>query len=190
MVFATSLLMKKLKFRKYLRILHRDLGYFFVGLTIIYGVSGIILNYKAHEEDPAYKEYAVSENIQANLSPAALEEYWQRSYENDASLNRIIPVGDVYRIYVKGGIGQYNPMNGAISYTIYKEKKFVKFINVIHYNTGKKFTWLANIFAGSLMFFALSGLIMLKGKNGFLRRGIWFMIIGLAVPVIWYFIVM
>ncbi len=35
--------MKKL--RKWSRILHRDIGFFFIGATIIYGLSGIALNH-------------------------------------------------------------------------------------------------------------------------------------------------
>ena len=35
--------MKKL--RKWSRILHRDIGYFFIGTTLIYGISGIALNH-------------------------------------------------------------------------------------------------------------------------------------------------
>ena len=31
--------------RKWSRILHRDIGYFFIGTTIIYGLSGIALNH-------------------------------------------------------------------------------------------------------------------------------------------------
>ena len=31
--------------RKWSRILHRDIGYFFIGTTLIYGLSGIALNH-------------------------------------------------------------------------------------------------------------------------------------------------
>ena len=44
--------MKKL--RKLLRILHRDFGYFIVGMTIVYALSGIYLNHR-HDFNPDYK---------------------------------------------------------------------------------------------------------------------------------------
>ena len=44
--------MKKL--RKWSRILHRDIGYFFIGTTIIYGLSGIALNHM-NDWNPNYK---------------------------------------------------------------------------------------------------------------------------------------
>ena len=52
------------KIRKLLRILHRDLGYFIVGMTIVYGLSGIFLNHR-HDFNPDYKIYIT--NFQTNL---------------------------------------------------------------------------------------------------------------------------
>lgn len=43
-----------MKIRKLLRILHRDFGYFIVGMTIVYGLSGIYLNHR-HDFNPDYK---------------------------------------------------------------------------------------------------------------------------------------
>ena len=37
--------MKKLKLRPWLRALHRDAGYFVVGLTVIYALSGLAVNH-------------------------------------------------------------------------------------------------------------------------------------------------
>ena len=45
-------LMKTL--RKWSRILHRDIGYFFIGTTLIYGLSGIALNHM-NDWNPNYK---------------------------------------------------------------------------------------------------------------------------------------
>ena len=43
-----------MKIRKLLRILHRDFGYFIVGMTIVYGLSGIYLNHR-HDFNPDYR---------------------------------------------------------------------------------------------------------------------------------------
>ena len=45
-----------MKIRKLLRVLHRDLGYFIVGMTVIYALSGIYLNHR-HDLNPDYKIY-------------------------------------------------------------------------------------------------------------------------------------
>ena len=43
-----------MKVRKLLRILHRDFGYFIVGMTLVYALSGIYLNHR-HDFNPDYK---------------------------------------------------------------------------------------------------------------------------------------
>ncbi len=177
---------KKNKIRKTLRNWHRDLGYFFIGLTLIYGVSGIILNLKDAEKDPAYKEIRFSEKIQGNLMPDELKEIWSLQIESEFKLNRIIPANNSYKLFLNSGTGYYIPATGELSFTTYKKRNLVKFINNIHYNSGKRFTWLVNIFAVCLIFLAISGGIILKGKYGFKKRGWWLILAGLAVPVIWY----
>lgn len=41
------------RIRRLLRILHRDFGYFIVGMTVVYGLSGIFLNHQ-HDFNPNY----------------------------------------------------------------------------------------------------------------------------------------
>ncbi len=179
----------KINYRKYLRILHRDLGYFFIGLTCIYGISGIILNLKPEGKDPAYRETHFEKTLRANLSQQELKDNWKELIGEWPKLNRVIPKGKILQIYLHGGLGTYNAQTGKIDCVTYEERKLVKFINEIHYNSGKRFTWLANIFGVCLIFLAISGAVIIRGKKGFMKRGLWMMLAGLAVPIIWYFFV-
>ena len=43
-----------MKMRKMLRVLHRDIGYFITGITLIYAFSGIILNH-VNDFNPDYR---------------------------------------------------------------------------------------------------------------------------------------
>jgi len=183
MKFWTSI-----KWRKLLRSLHRDLGYFFVGLTCIYAVSGLILNYKIEGKDPAFKEVITNKKLDRHISVSALKKNWKLWLPDAPKCTRVIPIKKLFRIYVKGGLGEYNPQTGKLTLTVYKEKPIIKFINNIHYNQGKRFTWLANFFAISMLFFAISGIIIVKGKMGFKKRGVWIMIGGILVPLLVYFL--
>lgn len=187
MVLNTMLYMKK-NFRKYLRTLHRDLGYFFIGLTCIYGVSGIILNLKSNEKDPAYSEIHFEKQLAQNLSAQDLKQNWLKWVGDKAELNRVIPQGKHLQLYLKGGLGNYNPTSGELAFVTYKERTLVKFMNEIHYNSGKRFTWMVNTFAVIMIFLAMSGAVIVRGKNGFMKRGIWLMLAGLALPIVWYFV--
>ncbi|MFT5729319.1 MAG: hypothetical protein ACI8PB_003484 [Desulforhopalus sp.] len=37
---------KKESMYRWMRVLHRDIGFFVIGLTVIYGISGIMLTYR------------------------------------------------------------------------------------------------------------------------------------------------
>ena len=187
MVPGTNLFMKQ-NYRKILRALHRDLGYLFVGLICIYSISGIVLNLKKDGKDPAYNEIIIEDTLSKNLSPKDFEQVWKNLYSNQVSLNRIIQGEGQYKLLLDGGSGSYNMKNGVLKCTYYQEITSLKMINAIHYNSGKRFTWMANVFAGSMLFLALSGAVILKGKKGFKRRGIWLVSVGFLVPFLWYFL--
>ena len=44
---------------------------------------------------------------------------------------------------------------------------------------------MGDFFAFSLVFFAISGLFMIKGKNGIAGRGKWYLLIGILIPIIY-----
>lgn len=173
------------KMRKWLRFIHRDLGYFFVGITIIYSVSGIILNHKKNGEDPAYRTVYESMDLDANFTPEQLANYWKENI-NEYSLNRILPEEDSYHIYLKGGLGNYNPISGKLSFEVYKKKQWVYFINKLHYNSKKGWTLMADLFAIAMILFAISGMFMVPGKKGITGRGKWLILIGILIPFLFF----
>ncbi|MGB0855658.1 MAG: PepSY-associated TM helix domain-containing protein [Nitrosopumilus sp.] len=175
-----------MKFTKTMRSLHRDLGYLFIGLTLIYAVSGILVVLKREGHNPAYKEVEHVVQAKANLSPDELKTYWKENVKELPKLTRVISKNENYKIYVKGGMGFYDPRSGEIDVTTYKRIQVFKFVNDIHYNVGKRFTIIAIVFCVIMIFFAVSGAIIVKGKNGFKRRGVWLMLVGIAVPILLY----
>jgi hypothetical protein len=44
---------------------------------------------------------------------------------------------------------------------------------------------MADFFAASLIFFAVSGLLIVRGKQGVSGRGKWFLLLGLLIPVVY-----
>ena len=46
--------MKKIQWRKWNRLIHRDLGYLCAGLTVVYAVSGLAVNH-VRDWNPNYK---------------------------------------------------------------------------------------------------------------------------------------
>lgn len=177
----------KKKIKKWLRILHRDLGYFAVGISLVYAVSGIILNHKKPGVDPAFKAIADTKTISTHLSMDELVEFWNAEIDN-VEINRIVQAKDYYRLYLDGGMGDYTPETGELNFEVYKKRVMVFFINKLHLNKKKHWLGVADFSAIVLIFLALSGLFMVTGKKGFNKRGVWFMIAGFLLIFIYIWI--
>lgn len=174
------------------RALHRDLGYLFIGLTLIYGLSGIAVILRHLDVDISYRKIKFEQELPKEMSVEELHSYWMSSAGEDfPKLSKIISKKQKeksFLIRVKGGEGNYSPTTGNLTVVLYKTNKLIKFVNDIHYNVGRRFTWLGIVYACTLLFFAISGAIMTKGKNSFMRRGIWFALVGMLIPVLVYFL--
>lgn len=165
-----------------LRIIHRDLGYLMVGVSIVYGISGIILNHM-NGKDPAYKTTTKTVQLKSQLDREELIIHWKN--QNDLpEIKKVLPIDqDHLRLMLNGGVGVYNVKNGLADYEKYTQRKFVYWINRLHYSKVSGWSFMADFFAASLLFFAISGLFMVKGKKGIAGRGKWYLLIGLAIPI-------
>lgn len=179
----TTKLSKTNKISRWLRIIHRDLGFFMVGVCIIYGISGFLLNHM-NGKDPAFKTREETIQIEKNLNNEELSLLWKD--KKLPELKKIMSIDETHsRLMLNGGIGVYNSATGIVDYELHKKNEFIYWINKLHYNKIKGWSIMADIFAISLIFFAISGLFIVKGRKGIAGRGKWFLIIGLIIPIVY-----
>jgi hypothetical protein len=172
-----------MNFRRILRIIHRDLGFFVVGITLVYGISGILLNHLG-KNDPAFRTEAKTIQLQANLTEPELLEIW-RTDNNLPPLKRIMRIDENRsRLFIEGGQGVYNSTDGSLFYEKHEKRVLIYWINRLHYNKVKGWSPVADFFAGSLIMLAITGLFMIKGKKGIAGSGKWYLLIGLLVPIL------
>jgi len=176
------------KIRKTLRILHRDLGYFIVGMTIVYALSGIILNHR-HDFNPDYRIYTEELNVQTG-SP---QDYTRAKIEN---VLETLPYDLVYKkhyvndeglvkVFIESGELVIDPQKGAGVVRYLQRRPVIFEMNKLHKATlGTTWKWVSDIMAFILLFVAISGIFLLKGKRGFIRWGWWWMIAGFIVPLV------
>jgi uncharacterized protein len=176
-------------FRKWNRILHRDIGYFFFGLTIIYCISGIALNHKKDwnpNYNISYKDFNINENIdKSNINLDWVKLLLKNFNEENHYKKYFFPNQNTLKIFID---------NGSITLDLdtkegYIEKitrrPFFFEINFLHYNPGKWWLWFSDLFCVGMIIIAISGLfIIAKSKNSLSRRGVWFVIAGLIVPIL------
>lgn len=171
---------------RWLRVLHRDLGFLMVGLCLVYGLSGILLNH-INAGDPAYKVIKGSKTLEPQLTEKELTAEWAKESSLPA-IKRIFPPDEAQvRILAEGGTAQYNGTTGALEYEFYIKRPIIYFINKLHNNQIEGWTFVGDFFAVALMFFALSGMVMVKGKKGLAGSGKWYLLIGLLLPLIYLF---
>jgi len=173
-----------MKLTRILRIIHRDLGFFVVGITLVYAISGILLNHMG-SNDPAFRTEMVTTQIPENLTEAELSEFWLAD-PNLPTLRRILRIDDNHsRLLLEGGVGVYNSSNGTLYYETHTRRPLIFWINRLHYNKVKGWTPVADFYAGALILLAISGLIIVKGKKGIAGSGKWYLIVGILIPILY-----
>jgi hypothetical protein len=186
----------RLKWRPWLRALHRDIGYFAVGFTVIYALSGLAVNHIA-DWDPNFTQISRKHQLQLPLpspDPAASPE--QRDQQlAQAILTRLAIEDTPTDVYPadgrhleitlpKGSTLHVDLESGAIVEDGQKERFFLRLANWLHLNRGKAaWKYLADGYAVFLLFLAISGLFMIPGRKGLLGRGALIALIGVLLPV-------
>jgi len=183
----------KIKWRKLNNILHRDVGYFFFGMTIIYALSGIALNH-IDDWDPNYiienkSVEAPSSMLNDAMSKAEVEKLVDHLGVNKRIKKHYYPNRRNLKVFLQGGSLTMNVDSGRGFLETVDRRPIFYEVNYLHYNHTKHlWMWFSDIFAVGLMLLAITGLFVLRGKNGFKRRGVWFVLVGLIIPLLFLMI--
>ncbi|MBZ0199595.1 MAG: PepSY-associated TM helix domain-containing protein [Ignavibacteriaceae bacterium] len=176
-----------MKWRKWLRILHRDIGYIATGLTVIYAISGIAVNH-IDEWNPNYsikKSTITLDSIPKLEKEAMIKFILSEIGETGHVKNSFRPAPDQLDIFVEGNTIAVNYTTKEVSQEKVTSRTIIRESNFLHLNDPKKvWTYVADAFAVSLAFLAISGLFMIKGKNGIKGRGAWLTALGVLLPII------
>ena len=171
-------------FTYWLRVIHRDLGFLMVGVCVVYGVSGIFLNHM-NGKDPAFRTEEQTVKLSPSMDAQGVETAWKNE-KDFPTLKRVIPIDEEnLRLILDGGMGVYNVESGITDYEHYTKRPFVYWVNRLHYNRIHGWNVMGDFFAVSLLFFALSGMAMVKGKNGLKGRGKWYLAAGVLIPILY-----
>ncbi|MBN1968018.1 MAG: PepSY-associated TM helix domain-containing protein [Candidatus Delongbacteria bacterium] len=180
----------KFNWRKWNLIIHRDLGFLFFGMTLIYAISGIAIN---HNKDwnPNYK--VDSEVMDITLHKGEISD----AYCNDLLVNIdselqykrfYFPNDSILRIIFNGGNLSINIESGDGVLTKTVVRPLLKQMNYLHYNPVRSWTWFSDIYAVSLILLAISGIIITRGKKGLVGRGGAYLLVGIIIPIIYVYI--
>ena len=187
------------------RSLHRDLGYFFIGITLIYAITGFVLSARG------LGWFKYEYNFQTNIAKNIASENFKEKLINetkDGKLDYIYKLGtkdvvlrNIKRLTFTKNENKtlyfdykymhvvYNQSSGS---TDIKYKSYPTFLQIFissHLATNNKaWYYLAMIYSVVLAFFALSAIVIVKGKYGFKKRGLSLMLAGIITILIFLFL--
>lgn len=181
---ALSKLIRK-RWRAWLRALHRDVGYLAVGFTMIYALSGIAMNH-IDDWDPNFHTREVTRPITAIPDDVPDAEAVKR-VAAAAGLSEPIAdtfrAGDEIRLTFASG-RKVTAIGSLLTIQERRDRWFFRAADWLHATRGKQaWKYIADAYAVLLLYLAISGIFMIKGKLGLRWRGALLIGLGLCAPV-------
>ncbi|MBI5216744.1 MAG: PepSY-associated TM helix domain-containing protein [Ignavibacteriae bacterium] len=178
-----------MKWRKWNNILHRDIGYLIVGLTIVYGISGIAVNH-VQDWNPNYnieKEFLSIEPLAATEREPMVDEALKKLNLAERPKDSFRPDEETLQLFYENKTYSVDVPTGNVMIETTQQRRVLFEMNQLHLNAPKEaWTYIADLYAFSLVFVAVTGLFVLKGKNGITGRGAWLTSIGVLLPVVYW----
>ncbi|HTV24498.1 MAG TPA: PepSY-associated TM helix domain-containing protein [Polyangiaceae bacterium] len=178
----------RIRWRLWLRAIHRDVGYFSVGLTFIYAASGLAVNHIADWE-PNFREVERVHQVAVPL-PAEDERVADTVRE---TLGIAEPLREVFRaderdleVVFDRRTLRVDTQTGRVVEHAQEPRFFLRVANWLHLNRGKRaWTIIADSYAVFLLLLSLTGLWMFPGRKGLLGRAGVMALAGALVPALY-----
>lgn len=178
----------RVRWRPWLRAVHRDVGYFSVGLTFIYASSGLAVNHIADWE-PNFRQIQREHQValplpadDAGVADAvrealAIEEPLREVFRADERQIELVFDQRTLRV---------DPQTGRVVEQGQEPRFFLRVANWLHLNRGKKaWTIIADGYAVFLLLLSVTGLWMFPGRKGLLGRAGVIALAGALVPALY-----
>lgn len=178
--------------RRINHVLHRDIGYLCIGMTLIYVISGVAVNHITHQFNPSYS----IEKGEATVRPVAgdavpdmvlVTDILDQLHENGKLKNVAMLSPGNLRIFVEGNTIDVELATGKVQQEKVKQRPLLFEVNYLHLNKAKGgWTYLADAYAILLGILAITGMLMIRGRNR--TRGLVLTFIGFLIPIAYLFI--
>ena len=173
------------RWRAWLRAVHRDIGYLAVGFTVIYALSGIAMNH-IDDWDPNFHATEITRKI-TPIAPGLSDAEATRRIAEVAgatgALDDVYRAGDEVRLTLADGT-KVTAIGETLTIQHRRDRMFFRVADWLHATRGKAaWKWIADAYAVLLLYLAISGIFMIKGRLGLRGRGAVMIAIGLAAPI-------
>jgi hypothetical protein len=161
-----------------MRVLHRYLGFFLVGIMAVYSLSGIVLIFR--DTDFLKKEKVITKHIKPNAEPQELGKLLEmRQFNVDKQEGNIM--------YFRNGT--YDKSTGTATITLKELPAVLEKMTHLHKAKSSEPLFFLNVFFGiSLFFFVVSSFWMFLPGTSVFRKGMYFTLAGIALTLLLLFI--
>lgn len=180
---------------RWIIVLHRDIGYIVTGFVLVYCLSGLALNH-VDDWNPDFVLTKRSIAIPRSLLDASPSEERTRTIAALAGEARVVtedhPTQNHWKLYFDRATMLVDLRTGVGDYEHVERRMMVFEMNLLHRNSVRGWKWISDGMAMLLLTVNITGLFILRGRNGLLGRGFWFIAAGTAPAaigiVIYYFV--
>ncbi len=178
--------------QKTIRNLHRDLGYFYLGLIISFALSGIMMNHREHWHPDKY----TVETRQINVGPLDEKLFTEDYVKNigkklgieDKFRRHNVKKGNLRMSYEKHDV-EIDLKTGEGEVVVFVKTPLISQTMKLHKSTANWWIYYSDIFGLSLIIIALTGAVMIKyGKFTFRERGWKLALAGIVFPLVFLFL--
>jgi len=175
-----------MNWRHWISVLHRDIGFLCIGLTLIYAISGVAVNHIS-QWNPSYSVERVETNIGTvsgrPMDPGTIRRILARLGETGQLESSYRPGPHSLQLFVEGRSILVDLDSGRVVHDRAIPRPGLREMNFLHLNHPKKnWTWVADIYAVALGFLAASGMLMIRRKT--MSRGVILTTIGFVIPLL------
>ncbi len=174
----------KKRWRAWLRAFHRDVGYLAVGFTLIYALSGIAMNH-IDDWDPSFKAAERTLKI-TPIGDDATDDEAVKRVTDAVGLGKpddVFRAGDEVRLGYSNGT-QVTAIGDSVTVQERSSRFFFRAAVWLHATRGKAaWKYISDAYAVLLLYLAISGIFMIKGKLGLKWRGTILILVGLGAPL-------
>jgi hypothetical protein len=170
------------------RTLHRDLGYFYLGLLIIFSVSGIMLNHRV-DFNPIKYEYErrdfqlPGEFVQDELEREDVQKILNHLKIDENRFRYGVHEGDVWVSSSNVSL-DFSKTTGVGVLKAFKVRPVLGHMSILHKSTYRYWILYSDIFAIAVIIISITVLLFAKGRYGFRKYGWKLSLAGILIPLL------
>lgn len=178
-----------IKWRRWNAAIHRDLGYLCAGLTVVYAASGLAVNHRG-DWNPSYSFREETVSLEGmDLSDPRAPDFTDRVLDRLNLEGRVRgtfrPDPATFQVFLEESTISVDLEASVATFEGVRSRPGLRQANFLHLNQAKKlWTWMADLYAAALLVLAVTGLFVLRGRNGITGRGAWLTAVGVAIPAV------